>query len=58
MPDHAQQASPTFWLGFLAQTLHYAIKAKPEHVYDILEHNLGLFKASAGCPATLRKDLK
>ncbi len=58
MTDHKHQHDKTFWLGFLAQTIHYAIKAKPEHVYDILEHNLGLFKDSAGCPATLRKDLK
>ncbi len=58
MSDHKHQHDQRFWVAFLAQTIHYAMKAKPDHVYDILEHNLAMFKESAGCPATLRKDLK
>ncbi len=59
MTDHKHQRDKTFWLGFLAQTIHHALKLKrPEEAQAVLEHNLGLFTESAGCPPSLRKGLK
>ncbi len=59
MTAHKDQHDKTWWLGFLAQTIHHALKLKrPEEAQAVLEHNLSMFTESAGCPASLRKGLK